>query len=464
MMTGKPRPILAADPDASFLAGLKADPKAASLPPVTVANGKDAQLLLADSNQPFSALYINLALEGPSGLAVVRFAHQRRPALPIYVIHDGKLPVDEKDLKQLPVHKVLPKPISYSDMVKYVMPASVFFDANKAIEEAKKSGDKLDAEIAAEDAAFLPIRSEDFLSGARSFFDVYVRLAAGKFVKILQAGDTFTPDRITNYIKKGVRYFYLRKEAQEQYLSYVDRLATAVLGSEKVSGKVQVSQTLNHGEETMSFLRNQGLSEANLQYAGSFVGNLNSLVQKMDPAKNDMLRGFIADVAAYDHGVGVAAIASLLNAAMKIESDRAVQIVGLASLLHDIGLQRMPDECKAEDESKMNPEQIGIYRTHPTIGAKILQEIHGIAPAVIQAVQQHHERRDKSGFPARSGAGMINRVAEMVGIADEFVLLIHRMKENPKLNVVQQMETHIFEKFSKQIVENFRAVFFSRKK
>ena len=405
-------------------------------------------------------IFINLKISGPNGLSVIRFAHQYRPATPVFILYDDQLGLSLEDLNLLPVQKAIAKPIDYSALIAHVAPPALFFDPKQSIEESKKNTDVLDGEINSEDSLFLAIRADDFLSGTKSFFDVYVRIRAGNFVKILQAGDAFSAERVAKYLERGVVYFYLRKEAQEQYLGWCDQIAGVVLQSSKISPQIKAQQTMNHGEETMSFLRNNGISAANLEYASSFVGNVQTLIKQLNPGVNPLLNGFLADIAAYEHAVSTTMLASMLNPPLKIQSDQTVQIVGLSAMLHDIGLYRLPEVLRSEDELKMNEDQKALYRTHPTLGAQILKDIHGINPAVIQTVAQHHQRRNKKGFPSRAGAGHINRVAEMVGIADEFARLIEKIKKNPDTSLLQAVETQIFEGFSHQVVEAFRLVFF----
>lgn len=459
----KQRSTLIVDPDPKFLEALRADPKASQFPPLLSTNGKDAQLKLADPKNLFAGVFVNPTVAGPSGISVIRFCHQHRPATPIFVIYDSNSPFSEDDLIRLPVQKAIPKPLSYTEIMEFVGPAALFFDPNASIETSKKHQDKVDSELSIEDGAFLPIRSEDFLSGAKSFFDIYVRLNSGRYIKILQAGDAFTPDRINSYIQKGVKHFYLRKEAQEQYLAYCDQIATSLLKSKNARAEVKVSQTLNHGEETMTFLRNQGISETNLQHAASFIHNVQELAKQLNPGKNELLKGFLADVAAYEHGVATSMIASMLLGPLKVDSERSVQIIGMAALLHDIGLYKMPPEVQTEDESKMNEEQKTLYRTHPAAGAQILKSIRGVDPAAIQAVAQHHERRNKKGFPARMGAGHINRIAEIVGISDEMARLVEKLRDNPSMSLLQEMELKVFDGFSYPVVDAFRLVFFVQK-
>lgn len=56
---------------------------------------------------------------------------------------------------------------------------------------------------------FIPIKGAEFVSGSQSIFDVFVKLSDKKYVKIVNSGDVFNPQRVNEYINKGVEYFYI---------------------------------------------------------------------------------------------------------------------------------------------------------------------------------------------------------------------------------------------------------------
>ncbi len=450
---------LIVDPDQNFLDSLQKDPKAKQIPPQVARTGKDAQLLLSNKEHQYLGIFINPNVENPSGLSVIRFAHQSRPATPLFMLHEGVELLTPDEQEKLGIKKAFAKPITYSQILEVVGPKVISFDAEATLDAAKKNQDKIGVEVTIDDASFIPIRAEDFLSGSKCFFDVYIRLSSGRYVKMLQAGDQFTTQRISSYLQKGVTSFYLRKEVQEAYLAYCNKLSTTLVKSNNTPVEIKVSQTLNHGEETMGFFKKQGLSESNLEYATNFLDNVETLAKQLDTGSSDLLGGFFSDLASYEHGVATSMIASLLIIPLKIAASQPVKIIGLGSLLHDIGLYKLDPSLRDEDESKMNPTQLQVYYTHPTVGSEALKNIRGINPVAIQAVAQHHERRNKKGFPNRLGAGAINRVAEIIGISDEFAKLIQKSQKDPKINPLQIMQTTVFEGFSNPVVEAFREVF-----
>jgi response regulator RpfG family c-di-GMP phosphodiesterase len=457
-LSGQTKPPLIIDPDKDFLKQL-ADTRDPSKPaPITKNTGKDGQLLIANLNQELSAIFVNPAVLNPGGISVIRSAHQHRPSLPVYVIYDQQPPFSAQELKQLGIQKAIQKPIAYEQIVDLITPAKLQFNAENAVASGQMFTDQVGAEISSDEADFTPIRADDFLAGAICFFDVYVRLPAGKYIKILQSGDHFSTDRIEGYLKKGVTHLHIRKEMQKHYLAFCDKLATAVIHSQS-SIDVKVSQSLNHGEEVVNYLQENGVDSENVKFASQFLQNTQLLVKQLELDKQPTIQEFLNDVTAYDHAVGVSMIAALLFRPLKITSADPIEIVGLASLFHDIGLRKLDPPILVEDESIMTDAQKAVYQTHPVVGATLLTGVKGIKPIIIQAISQHHERRTKKGFPDRIGAGSISIVAEIVGLSDEYYRFLVKQKEGKTMNVKFYLEHRLFNAFSNQLVTEFKKVF-----
>jgi HD-GYP domain-containing protein (c-di-GMP phosphodiesterase class II) len=213
----------------------------------------------------------------------------------------------------------------------------------------------------------------------------------------------------------------------------------------------------------MSFLKTQGVSQEALKYAMGFIHNVDIAVKQLVPGRSDLLRRFVADAVAYEHGVSTAMIAALIARELDMSSVQAVEVVGIASLLHDIGLHGLAPEIQAEDTTRMSPEQVVTYHQHPNTGALALKSMRGILPAVVQAVGQHHERNTKVGFPNKLGSGQINRIAEIVGISDELLTLVIQAKAGRIIDPWALMEETMIIGFSPQTCDAFRAVFISGK-
>lgn len=85
-----------------------------------------------------------------------------------------------------------------------------------------------------------------------------------------------------------------------------------------------------------------------------------------------------------------------------------IREVGLASILHDLGKMKVPEEI-LNKPGKLTPEEFEVIRTHTTIGAQFLKMINDEFYSLMRKdshmalardiAHAHHERWDGSGYP-----------------------------------------------------------------
>src|SRR4051812_5660930 len=102
-------------------------------------------------------------------------------------------------------------------------------------------------------------------------------------------------------------------------------------------------------------------------------------------------------------------------------SDKEVQAVRTAALLHDVGNMAVPEHILAKADA-LTPEEFERVKTHPRVGAEILRNVPFGAP-VAELVLCHHERWDGLGYPAGLRGANIPVGARILAIADCFSTL-----------------------------------------
>jgi len=99
-------------------------------------------------------------------------------------------------------------------------------------------------------------------------------------------------------------------------------------------------------------------------------------------------------------------------------SDREVERIYMAGLLHDVGKIGVP-ESVLQKPGKLTPEEFDEMKKHPVIGARILSDIKQISD-IIPGVLHHHERFDGRGYPAGLAAENIPLMGRIICLADCF--------------------------------------------
>ena len=99
-------------------------------------------------------------------------------------------------------------------------------------------------------------------------------------------------------------------------------------------------------------------------------------------------------------------------------SDRRLDILNRGGLLHDIGKIGIPNAI-LDKPAELTEAEFEIMKSHPTIGARILEPITAYAD-VIPVVMQHHERVDGGGYPLGIGGDDLDPDARILAVADVY--------------------------------------------
>jgi HD-GYP domain-containing protein (c-di-GMP phosphodiesterase class II) len=97
------------------------------------------------------------------------------------------------------------------------------------------------------------------------------------------------------------------------------------------------------------------------------------------------------------HAINVALTAMAAAESMVLESDD-VRAVGLAGLLHDVGMVRVPPELVSKSDP-ITPDERALLMRHPADGATIILEAEGAPDVAVVAAYEHHLKPDGSGYP-----------------------------------------------------------------
>ena len=101
-----------------------------------------------------------------------------------------------------------------------------------------------------------------------------------------------------------------------------------------------------------------------------------------------------------------------------------IRLITTASALHDIGKISIPESI-LNKPGRLTPEEFDVIRTHPAIGASMLE---GLTPyrkepllkAAIEICRWHHERWDGGGYPDGLLGEQIPISAQVVALADVY--------------------------------------------
>ena len=103
--------------------------------------------------------------------------------------------------------------------------------------------------------------------------------------------------------------------------------------------------------------------------------------------------------------------------------DRINRLLGLAGLIFDLGKTLMSDAILLKT-TRLTPGEMDVMQKHSEIGAGIIGAIDDIAPEIINACLNHHERLDGSGYPNKLRGPDIDLLSRILAIIDTYDAII----------------------------------------
>lgn len=137
------------------------------------------------------------------------------------------------------------------------------------------------------------------------------------------------------------------------------------------------------------------------------------------------------------HESNVADLASLIARRMDLDHDQ-LDTLALAGPVHDVGHIGVPTQILAKP-GELTPTERRFVEQHPQIGYEIIAEI-GFLPPVADAVLQHHERLDGSGYPRGLAGSDIIIEARVLAVADVVEAMTAKRSYRPAIPLEQALE------------------------
>lgn len=309
------------------------------------------------------------------------------------------------------VLKTIQYPKSYMDLARHF---KANITGNHDFRKNKDDGQTKDQEFTAEETKFIGLPLRDFVVTPKSYFNTYLKLSSGRFIKIINAGDELTSELIKRYKEKGVNDFFVPKDEHEKYIHLLASLSDKTIKSEDTSAGFKIKTLVKLGTNITNNLVKCGISPESMDNAGMFLDQSITVLRHMK-IRNDIISSYLKNIEKNEHSAAVAFIAGILANHLGFESSKTIKVVGTAALLHDIGLYALdPNFNEAEDSEK---DENGIFEKHAKHGAEILRSTGMFDDVICDAIENHHRRRHGNSL-RRSKS--VNLVSEIVSSSDEF--------------------------------------------
>ncbi|MBU2642392.1 MAG: HD-GYP domain-containing protein [Gammaproteobacteria bacterium] len=168
-----------------------------------------------------------------------------------------------------------------------------------------------------------------------------------------------------------------------------------------------------------SLLRNLfSRPDESLQQAHALVSDMvDSMLNDKDVVLH-LMNAKSGDEGTYYHALNVTVLALIVGKEAKLDA-AAMRALGLGTLLHDLGKEKVPSQIRLK-KTPWTAAERNFYQMHVAYGLEMLQQLPGVSAAALEVVAKHHELLDGSGFPGKLRGEQIGRLARIACITNSF--------------------------------------------
>lgn len=213
-----------------------------------------------------------------------------------------------------------------------------------------------------------------------------------------------------------------QKQAADKLLEVISRIAEGEYGDDIMAlTREDVPEPIRTVAEAMGMMMVRvEAREFHLENLVEELRQLNQQIKRNTIATVSAMAQALATRDAYTEGhtARVSKLAARLARQVGMDPE-GTEYVRLAGVLHDIGKIGFSDALFSNHGAKVPPELVKEITKHPALGARILEPLDFLGPAV-EYVHCHHERIDGKGYPRHLKEEDIPLGAQVLAVADAY--------------------------------------------
>jgi len=246
---------------------------------------------------------------------------------------------------------------------------------------------------------FIPLQIATIVPEKQLTFDLYIHFK-GQYLLYSENGVALKPEKFEKLKAQQIARFYIVKEHEPNYFAFLDSILSEALSDKNgpLDNKLNITEgAAATGVEGMqkdpssntSYKITQKAAQSLREVIAQNPNALKKIYGRLSDSMTDVIR----------HSLNVCALSTKLGTKLGL-SEKELDDLGTAALIHDIGLSKLSNENKilfTKHKKILTPDEQRIYRFHPQDSAKMLSDKPYVNPEIMELVKNHEEVNGGSG-------------------------------------------------------------------
>jgi response regulator RpfG family c-di-GMP phosphodiesterase len=278
-------------------------------------------------------------------------------------------------------------------------------------------------------------------------FDIFVE-DASKNLRLFASAESPVDQGYFAELKKKTSWVFISEKTIQETREKVRNTQSIYMDMDAFPVAWKTAETLFNAKMLLRELQQGGLNDGVVEHAHLMLSDLFQLVSHLGQAPN--LRRLVALAKESDRSIACTTLSILMCKILKFEQNSIVEILGLASFFQDISLFSSPfGNLSNTPVLEMKPEAAKYFVQHPLLSADIVAKNTSVPEVTLQVIRQHHERKDRSGYPNRVGGLQLHPMAEILSLINSYL-------DHPEH--FNEVKAEIYTHYSDRMVQAFQGL------
>ncbi len=402
--------ILFVHPDLGFTSRIKEE---AGNQALTTSSMLQALQWISNPEIPLSGIYLNPNDPRYSALHFLEVTLLRRPATPVFLI-DSENEIDPRSnpefLNESNIKGVFKGRESFRE---YLAPLGLEFDPDGSESlPARKS-------LKSSHSGFIAIPVEDF-NGLRFFpYDVFVE-DESNHLRLLGTRNSRIDSTYLATLQAKNPWLFVSEASILEIRESLRRTQSNCTEIDQFPAAWKTAEVLFQAKNLLREFQKGSASDGFVEHAHLLLSDLYGLISSLNTTEK--LSKMIQMARDCDRTLHCTALSIMMAKVMRLEHGSIVEILGLASFFQDISLFQSPfGDLSDAVREKLTPEARAFFDQHPILSADLLSKNTTLPEVILQVIRQHHERRDRSGYPNSVGGMQLHPMSEVLSIINAYL-------------------------------------------
>lgn len=408
----------------------------------TKINNNNFDLILSD---------VHLHSDG-SGIDLLTDIKLLLPTTPFVIMTSFLSALDAKRAYHLGADEFVAKPINQDELRNKIM---ALLGGDEGSYKQKEMADDLFCEV--------PLRS--FISGKTAPFDIYIRIRAGKYIKVANKGDNYNYEILNKFEVKGIDFLHALITEFQNYTLMNLKICKALQVNDKISPEKKKSFLIHSNNILQENIFKVNLDDRVVKYLNFYAHNMVHIIAgaKDYLDLSNYLRLECPDI--YNYSLLSALYALYLAEKLEWESEERKSKLFMAGLLHDVGMKFISEEIRNKNPLYLSSEEKEELDSHTRKGMEVLSNLPNVPTEVILAAYQHHETVLGTGHPLKLKGSKISPYSKIIYITSHFAIyFLGALKQEMSPEMARTRAFHRFIEFhaqqcDKTHLEAFKKIF-----